>query len=262
MLQFTDLHLFAEPGHELFGLATRHTFEAVVERARARHWPPDAILFTGDLVHDERREGYRYLRRFADSLGVPYFCIPGNHDHTPLLAAEIDAGANEPFRVERVGPWDLVLLDSTVEGSDGGRLPPDALTGLHHHLSINDGRPTMVCLHHHPVAVGSRWMDTMRVENGAALLALVEQHSQLRSILWGHVHQPFDRHHGQARLLATPSTCVQFAPGHRDFAVNEQPPGYRWLELHADGRINTGIELVQMACTERGSQAVENPLIA
>ena len=42
----------------------------------------------------------------------------------------------------------------------------------------------------------------------------------------------------------SPSTCVQFAPGSKSFKVDNQPPGYRWLELHIDGRLETGVSRV------------------
>ncbi|MNJ82082.1 3',5'-cyclic adenosine monophosphate phosphodiesterase CpdA [compost metagenome] len=47
------------------------------------------------------------------------------------------------------------------------------------------------------------------------------------------------------RLLASPSTCIQFEPGSEDFKVGEQAPGYRWLRLHTDGSIDTGVSRVR-----------------
>jgi len=44
--------------------------------------------------------------------------------------------------------------------------------------------------------------------------------------------------------MASPSTCVQFAPGSMNFRADDRPPGYRWLELHRDGRIDTGVSRV------------------
>ena len=44
-----------------------------------------------------------------------------------------------------------------------------------------------------------------------------------------------------ARLLASPSTCVQFAPGVDDFQVDLSPPGYRHLALLPDGAIHTRV---------------------
>jgi Icc protein len=43
------------------------------------------------------------------------------------------------------------------------------------------------------------------------------------------------------RLLSTPSTCAQFRPGSDSFAIDERPPGYRWLDLRADGRLDTEV---------------------
>ena len=67
------------------------------------------------------------------------------------------------------------------------------------------------------------------------------RHPGLRAILWGHVHQASDRVRQGVRLLSTPSTCAQFLPGSATFAMDTRPPGYRWLDLHDDGRIETRI---------------------
>ncbi|MEA3640389.1 MAG: 3',5'-cyclic-AMP phosphodiesterase [Lamprobacter sp.] len=249
VLQFTDLHLYAEPDRQLYDYCTRNSFEQVLSLAQRTHWPPDAILFTGDLVHDERAEGYRYLRQCIERLGCPCFCIPGNHDRPDLLAAEVEPGADRDFRVERLGPWDLLLLDSTLSGSEAGHLQPQTLAALEHHLQSSQQRPALVALHHQPIPVDSRWLDSMQIENGADLITLAERYSQLRLILWGHVHQAFDRQLQGTRLLAAPSTCTQFKPGSDDFARDSLAPGYRWLQLEPDGSLQTGIERLDASVT-------------
>lgn len=246
VLQLTDLHLYAEPERRLLDQNTRSSFNQVLARAQAAQWPPDAILFTGDLVHDERPEGYRYLRQRIDSLGCRCFCIPGNHDSPELLASEVEPGADRHFRVERLGAWDLLLLDSTVRGSEAGHLRPQTLAALERHLDsrakLAPRRPALIALHHQPLPVGSRWLDTMQVDNGAELIALAERCAQAKVIIWGHIHQVFDRQLDTTRLLATPSTCAQFTPSSDDFAQDSLPAGYRWLELEPDGSLRTGVE--------------------
>jgi len=242
ILQFTDLHLFTEPDRRLGGQCTRDSFEAVLALAQGTGWPPDAILFTGDLVHDERPEAYRYLRQRIDRLGCPCYCIPGNHDRADLLAREVEPGADQDFRVKRLGAWDLILLDSTLPGSEAGRLQLNSLAALERHLQSAHPRPALVALHHQPLPIGSRWLDTMQIDNGQSLIALAERYDNLKVMLWGHVHQAFDRQRGRTRFLATPSTCSQFLPESDDFAEDQRPPGYRWLELEPDGDLRTGIE--------------------
>ena len=46
------------------------------------------------------------------------------------------------------------------------------------------------------------------------------------------------------RWLGTPSTCIQFAPGSAEFALDEQMPGYRWLHLYDEGQLDTGVSRV------------------
>ena len=242
LLQLTDLHLYAEPRQRLLGQNTRRTLESVLALAQARHWPPDAIVLTGDLVHDEQPGAYRYLRERFDRLALPYHCIPGNHDRLDLLVGQVDAGAASPLRVITAGAWDLVLLDSTVPGIEGGHLPAQVLEGLAAHRRAARGRPTLVFLHHHLRPLGSRWIDTMQVDNGAAVVADLARHPQIRAIICGHVHQDAEQLTHGLRLLATPSTCVQFLPGSEEFALDTRTPGYRWLELHPDGRLLTGVE--------------------
>ena len=71
--------------------------------------------------------------------------------------------------------------------------------------------PTLVCMHHQPVNVESAWIDTMAIENAEALFDIIDRHQQVKGLLWGHVHQTFEATRLGVRLMASPSTCVQFA---------------------------------------------------
>jgi len=244
LLQLSDTHLFAEPDGRLLGQNTRETFAAVVAHAQAHHWPPDAILFTGDLVHDEQLAGYRWLKDRLAQLRVPCYCIPGNHDRVDLIAGYLDPHAIESLRVIQIRDWDIVLLDSSIPYEEGGYLLPHILAGLDRHLKQEPKRSTLISLHHQPIPMGSAWLDTMMVENRADLMKIVEHHPQVRAIVWGHVHQALTTHHGTIRMLSAPSTCIQFQPGSAEFAMDTATPGYRWLDLYADGTIETGIERI------------------
>jgi Icc protein len=136
----------------------------------------------------------------------------------------------------------MIFVDSTMAGSEGGNISDNELYQLNETLTNSSSLPTLVWLHHQPVAIGAPWLDTMAVDNGEAFLSLLERHTQVRAVIWGHVHQEFDETHKDIRLLATPSTCLQFQPGSETFAIDLQPPGYRWLQLYKDGTFKTGVE--------------------
>jgi Icc protein len=244
LLQLTDTHLYGNPDGRLLGQNTRRTLELVLEHALATAWPVDRVLLTGDLVHDESREGYRYLAERLGRLGVPCNGLPGNHDAPRVMAGTLDGGVVSAARSVRCGAWNLVFLDSTVPGAEGGHLADAELRGLETALGAHPEAHALVCLHHQPVPVGSAWIDTMALDNPGELFGVIDAHPQVRGILWGHVHQDYNGWRGRVRLLGTPSTCVQFLPGSDVFALDERPPGYRWLELSPDGRIETGVERI------------------
>jgi Icc protein len=149
--------------------------------------------------------------------------------------------------VVRRGSWQVVLLDSQIPGEVGGELGAAELALLEQLLAEGEqlGLYSLVCLHHQPVPIGCAWLDQQKVADAEALFAVLDRHSGVRGLLWGHVHQHFERQHGRVQLLCSPSTCVQFKPGQADFAVDDLAPGYRWLRLYPDGRLESGVSRVQ-----------------
>ena len=73
---------------------------------------------------------------------------------------------------------------------------------------------------------------------------MVDQFSNVRSIIWGHVHQVFETERNGVQLMSVPSTCVQFLPKSQEFAVDKESPGYRWIELYPNGTIQSGVSRV------------------
>jgi 3',5'-cyclic-AMP phosphodiesterase len=240
LLQLTDTHLTAREDGALRGVATRPALRAVLAHARAFHWNAEALLLTGDLVHDDTG-GYAAVRAEFGDLGKPVLCLPGNHDEAAVLRRELSA---PPFQVgghADFGTWRVVMLDSSVPGQADGRLSDVELLRLDVALATAGSRHVLVCLHHHPVPQGSRWLDSVALANAADFFAVTDRHACVRAIAWGHVHQAFEgRRHG-VRLFGTPSTCAQFLPAAEQFALDPQPPGYRRFTLRADGTIDSAV---------------------
>lgn len=245
ILQLTDTHLFADPAGRLQGSDTENSLRRVLASTAAEPWAPDLILLTGDLTHDGSSQAYRRLARLLrQAYQAPVWCLPGNHDDSAVLGRELDGASVLNPGSGILGHWQIILLDSTVPGHEGGHLAPAELDRLQHILEANRTPHAVVCLHHNPVPMGSRWLDTMTVDNAAALFAILDRHAQVKVLLWGHVHQAYDGARNGVRLLATPSTCFQFLPGSEDFALDARPPGYRRLELHRNGDVKTQIRYV------------------
>ncbi len=239
LLHITDTHLFAAPDGRLRGINTRESLAAVLATASSQR--PDAVLATGDLSQDETPGAYRHFRGLLAPLGLPVWCLPGNHDAPGILQDELAGPSYQIGDAAVAGCWAVLMLDSFIPGDHGGRLSAAELARLAAQLDEHRDRHVLVALHHHVLPLGSRWLDELGLYNAAQLLALLERAPQVRAVVSGHVHQATDVMHRGIRYLTTPSTCFQFLPGADDFALDTRPPGWRWLDLHPDGHIDTHV---------------------
>jgi 3',5'-cyclic-AMP phosphodiesterase len=263
LLQFTDSHLYGDATQTLRGIATHPALVATLAHARADILRARALLMTGDIVQDDPA-GYAHFRDLFTALGRPVYCIPGNHDDVEALTAALNA---PPFQVcghVDFDAWRIVMLDSSVPGMAQGRI---AATGLQELETALAGaratrRHALVCLHHHPVAIDSRWLDTVALTNADEFFEVIDRHDCVRGLLWGHVHQAFDGQRKGVRLMGTPSTCAQFRPHSANFAIDEQPPAYRRLSLHPDGSVESEVVWVQEVASQARTATSQNSLRA
>lgn len=239
ILHLTDAHILPDAEARFYGIDTAASLRTVVQAANRRRY--DLVLFTGDLTQEPVAESYRRLACVCTELQAPCYWLPGNHDDPVLARNVLDATPLLHAPVLHAGTWLIVCLDSTLPDSAGGSLSARQLELLDRTLSGNPERHTLIALHHHPIACGSAWMDTMILENAEEFLGILWRHPQVRLVLHGHTHQAADATARGLRVLGTPSTCIQFKPASTAFALDEERPGYRWLDLGRDGSVATGI---------------------
>lgn len=242
LLQISDTHLFADPAGTLYGTNTRETLQRVLE-AVSRQPPPDVVLVTGDLVHDQPA-AYPALAKMLQPLRAPVAVIAGNHDEAAELRA-LTASGLAVGGMRRLGNWHILLLNTQVAGKVGGHLEPSELQFLEDGLYAAQGHHVLIALHHHPVPMHSTWLDRIALDNPGEFFSVLDRFDNVRTVIWGHVHQESDSQRRGVRLLSTPSTCVQFLPRSELFAVDNKPPGMRWLTLQANGQIETEIQWLE-----------------
>lgn len=209
---------------------------SVLDHYRDNDWRADLVVVTGDLVQDDSAGAYEYFCQLLSSLELPVYCVPGNHDVRALMR---DALAEPPFYYcasAESGNWLIIGIDSCVAGRAGGHVEAAELARLDNEIATSGAENVMICLHHPPVRMGSKWLDTVGMDNGAEFLERIAASGKVRLAIFGHVHQPYDAEHGGVSIVATPSTCRQFAQGSDDFAVDDNPPAYRRISLYADGK--------------------------
>jgi 3',5'-cyclic AMP phosphodiesterase CpdA len=223
--QITDTH--ALPEGRLLGdlIDTNAQLEGAVGRLNGLSPPADAVLITGDLTDDGKRESYAALRARLAALESPFYLIPGNHDRRQPLVEAFPDHAYLPrtgFLNYAIGDHAvrLVALDTLVEGREDGALCEERLAWLDSALAAERDRPTLVFMHHPPFESSIWWMDAMGLSGAGGLRAVLGGHPQVRLIVCGHVHRPFYSRLDGVPVAVAPSTAWQV---HLDLAPESRP---------------------------------------
>lgn len=217
------------------GTVTYDSLSSVLAHYRGGDWQADIAVVTGDLIQDDSPGAYVHFRDMLSELEIPVHCVPGNHDIRALMRSAL---AEPPFHYcasIELGEWLVVGIDSCINEYAGGSVSEAEFERLDTAIEQSAAQHVMVCLHHPPVAMGSRWLDTVGLDNGEETLQRLSASGKVRLAVFGHVHQDHDAEYAGIQIIATPSTCSQFAVGSDEFAIDDNPPAYRRLQLNADG---------------------------
>jgi Icc protein len=245
--QVTDIHLFANPNNELLGLPTAKSFHAVVEQLQKLLPQPDLLLLTGDLSQDGTLESYEYLQGWLKPLGIPSYWLSGNHDQPTLMEQVLNQVPISSQKSFQAGGWQFLLLNSAASGCVHGELSNESLEWLECQLRLSSAQPTLIGLHHPPFLVNSGWLDRSTLQNAEELFEVIDRHPQVRLVVFGHIHQEFERSRHGVYYLGSPSTCFQFRPKSETFSLDTSNPGFRLINLYPDGTFKTKVERVAFA---------------
>lgn len=238
----SDLHV-TEPGKLAYGqVDCTALLSAAIAQINRLSPLPDLVVMTGDLVDHPTPASYGELARTLAALVPPARLIPGNHDDAALLRAAFpDAaylGSTGPIRwVEAWGRLRLIGLDSTLPGDPRGAVRPEDLTWLDATLAASD-QPTMILLHHPPVATGLWFMDGIGLGNAEALGAVIARHPQVLRLLCGHQHRSTHTLWRGTMVCVAPSTGHQMEGNLAPLTEPRytlEPPGMLLHRLAPDG---------------------------
>jgi 3',5'-cyclic-AMP phosphodiesterase len=239
--QITDLHLGFDPGvpDEL----NRQRLDRTLRRLAAMNPRPDLLLATGDIADNgDDAVSYRAFRDATRGLPFPVYPAMGNHDSRDTFLAEFpdtpSVGGFLQYAIEEL-PLRILVLDTLEVGRHGGGFCETRAGWLRARLDEAPERPTLIVLHHPPIATGLSWM----TENPDAawvrrLRAAVEGRGNIVAMIAGHLHRPLVTSWAGITLAVCPATAPQVAldlqpmdpeaPDGRPMIVADQP----WFALH------------------------------
>lgn len=239
-IQITDPHLMKTKDRKLVGVETFQSLQSVLKQVEDDKKAFDFFVVTGDISQDGSELSYQSLQQSLHPFEKPSYWLAGNHD-SPQTMQVVAEGTEHLKNIIRTPHWQILLLNTQVEGQVYGNISETDFELINNALEQHPHLHTLIGLHHHPIAIGSAWMDKIGVKNGEKLMEIARKNNKVKAMIWGHVHQEIDSMDGHTRMISTPSTCVQFAPRSNEFGVDNNAPGYRYLQLNSDGSIETEV---------------------
>ncbi len=240
LIQISDPHLFGDADRCLLGVNTRESFVATLEQVHRHHNKPDVIVITGDISQDLSKESYRFFSEAMSRFECPILCLAGNHDELESLQ---EFAVNQQIQMAKefqTPHWQLLLAHSQIKGEVFGQINDEEMNWLSSKLSKNN-KPSIIFTHHHPVHSNAAWIDVLGIKNCEEFTQMLSTHLNVKACGFGHVHQALDIQKDHIQYLSVPSTCIQFKPNSKEFAVSDEKPGYRVFRCQSDGTLNTQV---------------------
>jgi len=242
--QLTDIHVGRSP-EEGAGELNQVRLRAVLDRLLAEPHRPDLLVLTGDVTENGDRASFARTAALLADCPLPVWPVVGNHDTREALVHAFPQvrPAEDGFLhyVVEQGGLRLVMLDTIEPGRGAGAFCDARAAWLAARLAEAPATPTLIFMHHPPVASGIDWMDPPRDAGWIDRFgAAIDGHRQLRAICCGHLHRPMATALRGVPVQVAPSVAPLLAldlravdperPDQRALVVAE-PPAYalhRW----------------------------------
>lgn len=231
LVQITDLHLYADEQTPLawcpeLNLSPNQRVRQIVAHLQTQSI--DALLITGDLAEEMTLTTYEWLAKVLQGFSCPIYVIAGNHDNVRLMRQGLHGVVNfsTSFFCE---DWQIIMLDSSVQGQEAGCLTPPVLDDLQQCLSNYPDNPSLVFFHHHPILINCPFMDQVPLQNADDLWQVVQQYPHVKHIYHGHIHREFYANYAHIPVTGTPATSVQLGHQAGEFIYY---PRSGWREIY------------------------------
>ena len=235
IVQISDTHLFGDKNRKLNGSNSYVNLKMTLDYIQAEI-KPDLLFVTGDLSQDCTFESYQHLANLLNKVGIKYQLLPGNHDDVDVINKVFEYGwikdrVDYSFLFDN---WFICVIDTSVYPEVGGELTEQQLQDLNSDLSNNKHLPSLVFMHHHPIPVDSEWMDSYILKNSDEFNEIIKSNKQVKAVLFGHIHQIFERSINGSFYGSAPASCYQVVPKTKTFTIDKLIPGFRLIELSGE----------------------------
>jgi 3',5'-cyclic AMP phosphodiesterase CpdA len=234
ILHLSDTHLYGDGTLHYGVVDTRAALARTLERAGEVE-TVDVVVASGDLSDDGTPESYRLLQGmlepWAAERGAVVVYAMGNHD----LRDGFEEVLGERTRTHDIKGFRIATVDSTVPGAGYGYLDEAQLDAMRVALESPSRNGTIVVLHHPPVPAQTTLLQSLELQNPAALLDVCAT-GDVRLILAGHYHHSLSAEAEGIPVVVAPAVANTAdplaAPGTERASIGA---GFAYIELVGDG---------------------------
>ncbi len=253
LIQISDLHCYADDNALLewsdIPVYPNRSFIRVLDHLRDKVDDFDALVISGDLVQEETAAAYQRISEILRDFPTPIYVLPGNHDISALMQSKlVDQDENIRFQIQQAfGQWQCLFLDTNKPQCPDGHLDEKQFQRIDAKLdAISADEHVMLFMHHHPLPIGSPWMDNQGLQQSGQFWQMINRHPNVSAVVFGHIHSEFFTRHKldnshTVNVWGTPATCIQVRHIDENLNIDHARPAWREFELHTDGRVETAV---------------------
>lgn len=143
--------------------------------------PLDFVIINGDLVHDQPALLKEVKKEYYDRLKVPFYAIPGNHDHADTAQWISVFGYEDNFAFEKNG---IGFVLANTSNTKGVYLAPDNRF-LKKELDKFKSLSTVFVILHIPPHI---WVPQNPFVESQDTIALLHSYPNVKAVFHGHDH--------------------------------------------------------------------------
>jgi Icc protein len=209
-------------------------FERTIADINALDPAPDAIVHTGDIVHNGRPDEYAQVVAILAKARAPVYVLAGNRDDRANLHAAFAAGGYLApdsdfidYAIEDY-PVRLIAVDTLSSGSNKGDFCPERARRLIDLIDVETAKPIAVFAHHPPfeVPVGPDPLNFETPEMMARLRRALQHSGRVVAGFSGHVHRAAEGHVGSIPAIVVPCIATTLRKGEYPAPMKTRPVYY------------------------------------
>ena len=146
----------------------------------------DVIFISGDLSDDGSLWTYQYIDKAFQSLGIPTYCCPGNHDNIEMMTKGYIPSFYQIEEHISLREWDFYFLNTAVVNFTRGFISDDKLKFIKESI-CNANKPIGFIFHHPPIEPGG-WLNRKILDNRDDFNKIIFDCPMVKLVLFGHIH--------------------------------------------------------------------------